>query len=156
MILTNDEHLANKARHLSTVAKVSHPWEFNHDTIGYNYRMPNLNAALGLAQLESLESFLISKRKIAKAYQDWGNQKGLRFQEETLATQANYWLNCLITGDVLERDDFILKTNKNHILTRPSWNPIHTLLDYKDCQKGNLDNTIWLFDRLVNVPSSPI
>ena len=156
MVLTNDESLANKARHLSTVAKVPHSWEFNHDAIGFNYRMPNLNAALGLAQIELLKNFLISKRVIAEKYQNWGKENGYSFLAEQTNTKANYWLNCLITESLEQRDKFLLETNMHHIMTAPSWNPIHTLLDYKDCQKGNLDNTIWLFDRLVNVPSSPI
>ena len=156
MILTNDEFLANKARHLSTVAKVPHSWEFNHDAIGFNYRMPNLNAALGLAQIELLKNFLISKRLIAEKYQNWGKENGYSFLAEQKNTKANYWLNCLITESLEQRDKFLLETNMHHIMTAPSWNPIHTLPDYKDCQRGNLDNTIWLFDRLVNVPSSPI
>ena len=156
MVLTNDESLAKKARHLSTVAKVPHSWEFNHDAIGFNYRMPNLNAALGLAQIELLKNFLISKRVIAEKYQNWGKENGYSFLAEQTNTKANYWLNCLFTESLEQRNKFILETNKYHIMTAPSWNPIHTLSDYKDCQRGNLDNTIWLFDRLVNVPSSPI
>ena len=156
MVLTNNLDLSNKVRHLSTVAKVEHPWEFNHDKVGFNYRMPNLNAALGLAQIESLDKFLVSKKSLASCYYDWGKERGMVFHRGQQDTSPNYWLNCLITENLESRDKFIRETNKNNIRTRPSWNPAHSLPPYKDCQRDRLENTSWVFERLVNVPSSPI
>ena len=156
MILTNDEILAKKAKHISTQAKVSHPWEFNHDDLGYNYRMPNLNAALGLAQLENLEVYLKSKKIIAKKYQAWGEKNGVAFKTNNKDADSNFWLNCFFAKNVEERNKFLKETNKSKVMTRPAWNPIHTLPYYSSCLRDDLKDTIWVFDRLVNVPSSPI
>ena len=156
MILTNNSKIAKQAKHLSTTARISHKWKFAHDQIGYNYRMPNLNAALGLAQFQSLQKFLKSKRLIAKQYQEWGEKFGLCFVKEDELSKANYWLNCLILKSKRERDSFIKFTQENGIMTRPTWTPMHRLKIYRDCFKDNLENTQWISDRLVNVPSSPI
>ena len=156
MILTNNSKIAKQAKHLSTTARISHKWKFAHDQIGYNYRMPNLNAALGLAQFQSLQKFLKSKRLIAKQYQEWGEKFGLCFVKEDELSKANYWLNCLILKSKKERDSFIKFTQENGIMTRPTWTPMHRLKIYRDCFKDNLENTQWISDRLVNVPSSPI
>ena len=156
MILTNNSKIAKQAKHLSTTARISHKWKFAHDQIGYNYRMPNLNAALGLAQFQSLQKFLKSKRLIAKQYQEWGKKFGLCFVKEDELSKANYWLNCLILKSKRERDSFIKFTQENGIMTRPTWTPMHRLKIYRDCFKDNLENTQWISDRLVNVPSSPI
>ncbi len=186
MLLFKNEELAKKAKHLTTQAKVSHPWEFAHDEIGYNYRMPNINAALGLAQLEQLPKFLESKRKIAEAYKNFfsgchpehvilsppvrqaGSSKGvegstspesfrgLTFVSEPKNTKSNYWLNTIILKDKSERDSFLKYTNKNNIMTRPVWKLMNKLTMFKDCQKGDLSNAEWLADRLVNIPSSMI
>ena len=118
MILTNDKNLHNKAKHLSTTAKLPHRWEFNHDEIGFNFRMPNLNAALGLAQLEMIEDFIISKRDIALKYQEWGIKNNLVFIKEQEGSKSNYWLNCLMTEDRHERDSLLEYTNSNNVMTR--------------------------------------
>jgi len=154
MILTNDERLATRAKHITTTARVLHSWNFEHDEIGYNYRLPNLNAALGVAQMESLPAYVESKRNLAKQYQKWGNENGLLFIKEPNNTQANYWLNVVITQDKHQRDTMLEQTNKSKVMTRPIWTPMHKLAMNQDCQKGDLMNTEWLFERLVNVPSS--
>ena len=156
MILTDDENLYLRAKHLSTTAKINHKWEFNHDEIGFNYRMPNLNAALGLAQLEMLDSFIESKRDIALKYQEWGNSESQIILKEQEDSNANYWLNCLILSNLSERNALLEYTNNNNVMTRPSWTPLHQLKMYQDCFRSDLSNTIWVHERLVNLPSSPI
>ena len=155
MILTNNSKIAKQAKHLSTTARISHRWKFAHDQVGYNYRMPNLNAALGLAQLQSLQKFLKSKRLIAKKYQKWGEEFGFNFVKENEQSKSNYWLNCLILKNKKEKESFIKFTQKNGIMTRPTWTPMHKLKIFKRSFKDNLKNTEWISDRLVNVPSSP-
>ena len=156
MILTNNEELAIKAKHITTTAKVPHRWAFEHDEIGYNYRLPNLNAALGVAQMEVLETYLENKRKVAKQYQEWGNECDLQFVQEPTNTRSNFWLNLLVTQNKQQRDILLKVTNDNNVMTRPLWTPMHKLAINKDCQKGGMKNTEWLFERLVNVPSSVI
>lgn len=156
MILTNDKNLHNKAKHLSTTAKLPHRWEFNHDEIGFNFRMPNLNAALGLAQLEMIEDFIISKRDIALKYQEWGIKNNLVFIKEQEGSKSNYWLNCLMTEDRHERDSLLEYTNSNNVMTRPSWTPLHLLGMYEKNFKSDLKDTVWVHERLINLPSSPI
>ena len=156
MVLTNDKELAIKARHISTTAKTSKTLAFEHDQIGYNYRLPNLNAALGVAQMESLPFYLESKRQIAKKYQEWGESNDLFFFKEPVNTSSNYWLNVAITKNKESRDLMLQKTNNSNIMTRPAWTPMHKLSIYNYCQRTNMKNTEWLFDRAVNVPSSPI
>jgi perosamine synthetase len=154
MILTNDEQLAKQAKHITTTAKVPHNWEFNHDEIGYNYRLPNLNAALGVAQMEVLPMYLKNKREIALQYQRWGKKYGVKFVEEQQNTKANYWLNTAIMQDREQRDLFLEETNSRNVMTRPAWTPMHKLDINKDCQYGDMNNTEWLADRVINVPSS--
>ena len=155
MILTESEDMYKKAKHITTTSKLKHDWHFIHDQIGYNYRMPNLNAALGLAQMEQLPLFLEKKRDIAQQYQVWGEQNGFMFHQESKQDSANYWLNCMLLANVDERDKFLSFTNKNKIMTRPTWTPMHHLEIYKDCFKLSLENTESIHERLVNVPSSP-
>jgi len=154
MILTNDEQLAIKAKHITTTAKLSHQWEFNHDEIGYNYRLPNLNAALGVAQVELLPEYLKSKRKIAVQYQKWGEENSIEFVREQENTRANYWLNTAIMQDKQQRDQFLEETNSSKVMTRPAWLPMHKLEINQDCQYEDMSNTEWLADRVINVPSS--
>ena len=154
MILTNDELLAKRAKHITTTAKIPHQWDFVHDEIGYNYRLPNLNAALGVAQMESLPDYLFSKRQTAKAYLQWGEEQGVQFVQEPPNTQANYWLNTMMLENANERDGLLQQSNANGIMTRPCWTPMHRLEINQDCQATEMTNTDWLFDRLVNVPSS--
>lgn len=154
-IITNDAALADRAKHLTTTAKVNHPWEYVHDEVGYNYRMPNLNAALACAQLEQLNGILADKRMLANAYSaffseiDWCD-----FFKEPDGCTSNYWLNAVITSDKKQRDDLLKTTNDSGIMTRPIWQLMSDLEMYKSCPKGDLKNARWLHDRIVNLPSS--
>ena len=154
MILTNDAEIAARAKHITTTAKIEHRWFFEHDEIGYNYRLPNLNAALGVAQMESLEAYLKSKRSLAILYQEWGDEHGLPFMKEPASTNSNYWLNVALTSNKSDRDRFLNITNNRNIMTRPMWMPMHKLAINQDCQHSAMTNSEWLFDRAVNVPSS--
>jgi len=156
MILTNDDELAKKAKHITTTAKLTHSWAFNHDEIGYNYRLPNLNAALGVAQIELLPEYLKNKRKIANTYQKWGNEHGIEFLVEPKNTKANYWLNAAVMQNRKQRDDMLEITNGNNVMTRPVWTPMHQLPMNQNYQKSDMTNTEWLADRIVNVPSSVV
>ncbi|MGZ4953838.1 MAG: LegC family aminotransferase [Methylobacter sp.] len=154
MILTDDEQLAKQAKHLTTTAKQPHAWQFIHDQIGFNYRMPNLNAALGVAQLECLPSFLDKKRELAARYIDWCGRNQLQCMVEPEAASSNYWLNAVVLEDKASRDAFLRATNDQGVMTRPMWEPMHRLSMYRYCQKGSLANTEWAAERVVNIPSS--
>lgn len=156
MLLFQDETLAKRAKHLTTQAKISHSWEIAHDEIGYNYRMPNINAALGLAQLEQLKTFLASKRTIAEKYKQFIATTDFRFLTEPQHASSNYWLNALILSDKAEQISFLEFMNNNDIMVRPVWQLMNRLEMYKNCQCGSLENTEWLADRVVNIPSSVI
>ena len=155
-IITDDEILAKKAKHLTTTAKVSHKWEYTHNMIGYNYRMPNLNAALLTSQLENLGTFLSSKRSVAMAYKEFFKDKPYGFVEEPTNCHSNYWLNAIILQDKEERDLFLYETNSKGVNTRPIWTLMNKLPMFKDAQCGNLTNSEWLEERVVNIPSSVI
>jgi len=154
-ILTHDENLADRAKHLTTTAKVPHAWEFDHDEIGYNYRLPNLNAALACAQLERLPDILMEKREVANAYQDffstryWG-----RFMVEPKGARSNYWLCTIALADQAGRGALLEATNAAGVMTRPAWKLMMELDMYGDCQRGVLKNATWLCERIVNLPSS--
>ena len=154
-IVTNDEVFAIRAKHITTTAKLPHPYEYVHDMIGYNYRLPNLNAALACAQLEQLNNFLADKRGLAKIYSeylikyDW-----LKFIEEPEGCKSNYWLNAIILFDKKQRDTFLEKSNEAGIMTRPIWHLMTDLNMYRNCQQGPLKNAKWLQERVVNIPSS--
>jgi perosamine synthetase len=154
MILTNDKQLAKKAKHITTTSKIPHKWEFNHDEIGYNYRLPNLNAALGVAQMELLPEYLKKKRETAEQYQKWGQEHGVKFLKEQSETKANYWLNTIVMQDKQQRDKFLKETNNRNVMTRPAWSPMHKLKINQDCNYADMCNTEWFFDRVMNVPSS--
>lgn len=156
MLLFTDELLAAKAKHLTTQAKIPHPWEFTHDSIGYNYRMPNINAALGLAQLEQLPLFLQSKRTIADAYKSFFLQLGIKFFEEPTSSISNYWLNAILFDNNEERNAFLKFSNENKVMTRPAWTLMNELEMFKNCEVDNLDNAKAIANTLVNIPSSPI
>jgi aminotransferase in exopolysaccharide biosynthesis len=156
MVLTNDEKLAKKAKHITTTAKVAHQWNYVHDMIGYNYRLTNLAAALGVAQMEQLPYFLKCKRELAEKYADFFTDSGIIFITEKENTKANYWLNAIILKDRKERDKFLKETNSAGIMTRPIWELMNRLPIFKDCQKGDLSNSEWLADRVVNISSSVI
>lgn len=159
MLLFNDEQLAAKAKHLTTQAKVPHPWEFNHDAIGYNYRMPNINAALGLAQLEQLPMFLESKRNIAEAYKLYFSHfksLDINFVVEPINSKSNYWLNSILLQSKEVREEFLRYSNENGVMTRPVWTLMNKLPMFLDAQCGDLKNAQYIEDRLVNLPSSVI
>lgn len=156
MLLFNDPELAARAKHLSTQAKVPHAWEFNHDATGYNYRMPNLNAALGLAQLEQLDAYLKSKRILAEKYHAFFTSLGMRFLTEPEYARSNYWLNAVFLENREERNNFLTFTAEKGIMTRPVWELMHTLPMYRDVQHGDLTNALYVAERLVNIPSSVI
>ena len=153
-IITNDEELAKKAKHLTTTAKVPHKWECTPNMIGYNYRMPNLNAALLTSQLENLQTFLSSKRSIAMAYKEFFKDKPYGFVEEPTNSQSNYWLNSIILQDKDERDLFLHETNSQGVTTRPIWTLMNKLNMFKGFQCDELSNAEWLEQRVVNIPSS--
>ena len=151
-IVTNDEILAKRVKHLTTTAKVRHKWEYSHDMIGYNYRMPNLNAALLVAQLESLESFLLKKRELATIYEIFFNNTTYSFVKEPIAGQSNYWLNSVILRNKEQRDLFLNETNSKGIATRPIWTLMNKLPMFESNQCGDLTNSDWLEQRVVNIP----
>ena len=156
MLLFTDEETGKKAKHITTQAKVPHRWEFVHDEIGYNYRMPNLNAALGLAQMENLEIIIEKKRKLAANYKQFFANIGVSFASEIQEAKANYWLNAIILKDKDERDRFLQFTNDNNVMTRPAWRLMNKLEMFKHFQTGSVENAQWLEDRIVNIPSSVI
>lgn len=154
IILTNEEALAKKLKHITTTAKVPHPYEYHHDMLGFNYRLPNLNAALALAQLEQLPNFLQNKLEVAKSYEEFCNKNGIAFICAREGTLPNFWLNAIKLKDKTQRDAFLAKSNANGIMTRPIWNLNHQNPMYKHCQNDGLKNSIYLQDRIVNIPSS--
>lgn len=154
-LLINDEELANKVKHLTTTAKLSHAWEFKHDQVGYNYRMPNLNAALGCAQLNNLTYFLEQKRKLAQKYIDFFKPfTNCDFFEENSNCKSNYWLNVIILENYEMRNQFLEETNSAGVMTRPIWELMSRLPMFKGCPSDSLEDSEWLADRLVNIPSS--
>ena len=155
-IVTDDETLAIKAKHLTTTAKVPHKWNFYHDRVGYNYRMPNLNAALLVAQLENLDDFSARKRKLAHTYEIFFSNTPYSFVKEPKECKSNYWLNAIILKDKRQRDGFLEKTNFSGVMTRPIWTLMNKLPAFSKAQCGNLENSEWLEDRVVNIPSSVI
>ncbi|NQU61756.1 MAG: LegC family aminotransferase [Rhodospirillales bacterium] len=157
-ILTNDADLAAKAKHLTTTAKVAHKWEYSHDIAGFNYRLPNINAALGCAQMEQLSDFLEGKRRLAQAYEAaFANIDGVRFFTEPPFAKSNYWLNVLLLDPDMAalRDDILAATNDSDFMTRPAWTPLHRLPMFTDCPKMGLTVAEDLYARLINIPSSP-
>jgi len=154
MIITDDPILAQRAKHITTAARIPHPYEFVHDEIGYNYRMPNLNAALGCAQMERLREFLAIKTKLADQWGTFFDQNDVRFVKTIDGNKANHWLNTLVLDSKEDRDKFLEVTNDNGVMTRPIWTLMSKLSMFKDCQSDGLENSLWLEDRVVNIPSS--
>lgn len=157
-ILTQDENMAKHAKHITTTAKIPHRWEYVHDEIAYNYRMPNINAALGCAQLEQLPSFLESKRSLFKKYKEaLETVSGVSLMEEPKNCKSNYWLQTLILSEDFQsaRDSILKVTNDNGIMTRPCWRLLHTLSPFQNCPKMELPIALSLEQRLINIPSSP-
>ena len=155
-ITTNNIEIGERAKFLTTTAKQPHQFEYIHNELGYNFRMPNLNAALACAQLEQLVLFLKKKRSLANRYEKFFFSKGIKFRKETKNTKANYWLMCVELENLKERDLFLESTNSNNIMTRPIWKAMDFLPMYKNCQKDELLNTRFLESRIVNIPSSVI
>lgn len=156
-IVTNNTELAIKAKHLSTQAKIPHQWEYKHDMIGYNYRMPNINAALACAQLEQLDSFIESKRKLSDLYLNFlSSTPEIKLVREISEAKANYWLNAIMLNNREERNNFLKFTNEQGIMTRPIWGLMNKLEMFKDCPKSDTQNSEWLEDRVVNITSSVI
>ncbi|MNE74889.1 putative pyridoxal phosphate-dependent aminotransferase EpsN [compost metagenome] len=145
-----------KAKHLTTTAKVPHSYEFIHDEIGYNYRMPNINAALLCAQMEQLDYFLERKRELASFYRKNCDANGLVFRWERENTRANFWLMCIETQDRTERDEILKITNDQKVMTRPIWQLMYKLPTFSDCQRDDQQNAEYLEDRIINIPSSVI
>lgn len=153
-IVTNDEKLGKLAKHLSTTAKVPHAYEFKHDQVGYNYRMPNLNAALACAQLEQLDKFISNKRELAGLYADFFKDRKESFVKERPGTTANYWLNTILFNNAGEQQSFLEYSNEQQVMTRPIWQLMNKLPMYRNCIAGQLANAEWLEERVVNIPSS--
>lgn len=155
MLLFNDEELGAYAKHITTQAKIPHRWEFRHDHIGYNYRMPNINAALGCAQLENIDKYVASKRKVASEYIEFfKNVDEIDFFVEPENTFSNYWLSAVVLKDKDAQLDFLQQTNDNNVMTRPIWELMNRLPMFEKCENDGLKNTIWFADRVVNIPSS--
>jgi dTDP-4-amino-4,6-dideoxygalactose transaminase len=144
------------AKHLTTQAKVPHAWEFVHDHVGYNYRMPNLNAAMACAQLEQLDSFIANKRATSLSYQKHFEKEGINFFTEPNQAFSNYWLNAVILKSQDERDVFLKETNDAKIMTRPAWRLMHKLSMFSDCITSDVSNAEYIEEKLVNIPSSVI
>jgi len=156
MIVTNDEVLAKRAKHITTTAKIPHPYEYIHDEVGYNYRLTNLAAALGVAQMESLEFFIEKQRNLAEKYQEFFKDLEIEFMTEPQNSVSNYWLNAVILKDRETRDEFLKYTNDNGVMTRSIWRLMNKLDMFKDAQCGDLSNAEWLEDRVVNISSSVV
>ena len=158
-ILTNDERLGGLAKHLTSTAKIPHAWEYRHDQIGYNYRLPNVNAALGCAQMEQLPKFIARKRRLASLYQlAFQGMEGVTVFAEQPFAKSNYWLNALLIAESISdmRDDILAITNKNGIMTRPAWTLMNELAIFKDCPAMDLGVAKSISRRLVNIPSSAV
>lgn len=156
MIITDDEVLAKRGKHITTTAKRPHPYEFVHDEIGYNYRLPNINAALGCAQMENLPRFLESKRSIASAYAGFFSESPITFVKEPAGAVSNYWLNAVILADRHVRDVFVKELNDAGVMSRPAWRLMNELPMFNKCQISDITNARWLEERVVNIPSSAI
>lgn len=156
-LLTNDTALACRAKHVTTTAKQPHRWAFEHDEIGFNYRMPNINAALGCAQLEQLPGFLASKRRLYAKYRGvFAGIPEVDLVAEPVGCESNYWLQAILLGDPVagQRDEVLAATNAAGLMTRPVWNLLHRLAPYRDCPRASLPVAEYLEQRLINIPSS--
>lgn len=154
MIVTNNKNLAKKAKHLTTTGKKPHQFKFEHDIAAYNYRLPNINAALGCAQMENLNDFLNKKKKVAKEWENFFQKEQPKFFKPRPNTTSNNWLNCIIFDSPKDASNFLKISNSNGIMTRPAWKLMNELPMYKNCQSENLANSQYLQKRLVNIPSS--
>ncbi|WP_338871036.1 LegC family aminotransferase [Spirosoma sp. SC4-14] len=156
MVVTNNEQLGKLAKHLTTQAKIPHRWAFDHDHIGYNYRLPNLNAAMACAQMEQLDMFIAHKRHLAEQYARFFSNYAYQFIQEPTQSQSNYWLNAILLNDRRERDEFLEFSNNRGIMTRPAWTLLTKLPMFENCLRDDTTNAQSIEDRLVNIPSSVI
>lgn len=154
MIVTDDDRLGKLAKHMSTQSKIPHPWNFDHDMLGFNYRCPNINAALACAQLEQLDYFISNKRQTAQEYKAFFNQTSFKFIEEPKDAYSNYWLNAILMKDKEERDKFLQYANENGVMTRPVWRMLNKLPFLSSSNDIDLKNSQMIENRLVNIPSS--
>jgi aminotransferase in exopolysaccharide biosynthesis len=154
MVITDNEAIADRVRYISTTAKRPHRWEFYHDEVGYNLRMPSVNAAIGLAQLEYLDTILANKRETARLYKQFFDSINMEFLTEPKDAQSNYWLNAILFDTRKQRDEFLEYSNDNGVQTRPAWNLLHTLPPYQQYQHTEMPNAEYFADCLVNIPSS--
>jgi len=156
-VLTNDDKLADYAKHITTTAKVPHRWAYEHDEIGYNYRMPNINAALGCAQLQKVPVFIEQKRQLTKKYmQSVSELDGVTLFNEPTNTQGNYWLQTLVLGQQHNRDAVLDLLNEQGVMSRPIWTPMDELEPFKQMPKADLTITQQLKNTLINIPSTPL
>ncbi|MGN4126616.1 LegC family aminotransferase [Lysinibacillus sphaericus] len=156
-ILTDDEELANYAKHITTTAKIPHRWEYEHDEVAFNYRLPNINAALGCAQLEKMPEFIERKRALTAFYEELvGSLEGVTLFKEPVNTSSNYWLQTLILDDTLERNEVLTFLNDNGVMSRPIWTPLHKLKPYRECPRADLSTIERLNKKIINIPSTPI
>ncbi len=153
-LLTNSKKISDRARHISSTAKVPHTYEYIHDEVGYNYRLPSLNASLGYSQMKKIKKILKLKRKLSKMYKAFSNGFNVSFLDEPNGTKSNFWLNTIIFNDEIERNEFLEYTNQNGVMTRPAWKLMHHLSMYKDSYRGDLQISENLQKRVVNIPSS--
>jgi len=153
MIITDNEDFAKASKHITTTAKIIHKYEFIHDEIAYNFRLTNINAAIGVAQMESITTYLENKRETALMYKQYFDYKSISYCSELDQTKANFWLNSVILDNLEVRNEFLNYTIDNDVMTRPIWKLMNRLEMYKNCQTGSLANSFWLQDRVVNIPS---
>lgn len=153
-VVTQDKELGKRIKHLTTTAKQPHKWAYRHEEVGFNYRMPNINAALALAQLESLPTFLENKRMLASNYHAFFENRGMDFVWQRKGTTANFWLNTLLLKDNQEKERFLEITNNEGVMTRPIWDLMNSLPQYRESIRGDLKQATTLAERVVNIPSS--
>jgi perosamine synthetase len=156
MLVTDDEELAKRAKHITTTAKVPHAYEYIHDEVGYNYRLTNLAAAMGVGQMENIQLFIEKQRELASKYDNFFKTINIKFIKEPKDSKSNYWLNAVLLKDKNERDSFLKYTNDNGIMTRSIWRLMNKLEMFQDAQCGDLSNAEWLEDRVVNISSSVV
>ncbi|HRS53444.1 MAG TPA: LegC family aminotransferase [Bacteroidales bacterium] len=154
MLITDDDKIGKLAKHLTTQAKIPHRWEFSHDYIGYNYRLPNINAALACAQMENLNTFIQNKRELAALYKNFFSTTPYIYVDEPPHAKSNFWLNCILMRNRKERDEFLEYSNNNGVMTRPAWTLMNKLPMFANCIIDNISNAIDIENRLVNIPSS--
>ncbi len=154
MILTDDEDVAKRAKYLTTTAKVPHPYEYVHDEIGYNYRLANVNAALGVAQMEYIGKILDNKKDTAQHYRGFFENSEIEYFDQPANSSSNFWLNAIVLSDLDYRNIFLSETNKSGIMTRPAWRLMNKLDMFNDCYADDLSNAEWFEERIVNIPSS--